>query len=151
MAALNRRNPDLSDLVGLNWSCWVDRVNVLSSDDMHIYGHCPAQDDFCLVVCSHCGQVVKPQAFEKHCERRHGPLTKMCGQSLSLAPQQRPHPDWSPSNLSSSRERQKGARCHEGGRLSSAVLPVHQHKPTKAQKEAVRYCLRLPKKTNKCI
>ncbi|XP_026188531.1 ataxin-7-like protein 2b isoform X2 [Mastacembelus armatus] len=161
MAALNRRNPDLSDLVGLNWSCWVDRVNVLSSDagsdvedsskyvrigsetmtlrkeDMHIYGHCPAQDDFCLVVCSHCGQVVKPQAFEKHCERRHGPLTKMCGQSLSLAPQQRPHPDWSPSNLSSSRERQKGARCHEGGRLSSAVLPVHQHKPTKAQKEAV--------------
>lgn len=32
MAALDRRNPNLDDFVGLNWSCWVDRVNVLSSD-----------------------------------------------------------------------------------------------------------------------
>ncbi|KAM9350952.1 ataxin-7-like protein 2b [Symphorus nematophorus] len=161
MAALDRRNPNLDDFVGLNWSCWVDRVNILPSDagsnvedsskygrnctetmtlrkeDMHIYGHCPAHDEIYLVVCSHCGQVVKPQAFEKHCERRHGPLTKICGQSSTLAPQQHPRPGRPASNLSSSRERQKDGRCHEASALSSAAVPVHQHRPTKAQREAV--------------
>ncbi|XP_071332106.1 ataxin-7-like protein 2b isoform X1 [Trachinotus anak] len=161
MAALNRRNPHLDDFVGLNWSCWVDRVNILPSDagsnvednsmcggnrsetmtlrkeDMHIYGHCPAHDDFFLVVCSHCGQVVKPEAFEKHCVRRHGSLTKMCGQSSMLAPQQRPWPGRPPSNLPSSRERQKDGRHHEDGTPSSAVLPGHKHRPSKAQRETV--------------
>ncbi|KAM7402560.1 hypothetical protein PAMP_017788 [Pampus punctatissimus] len=33
---------------------------------MPIFGQCPAQDDFYLVMCSHCGQVVKPQAFQAH-------------------------------------------------------------------------------------
>ncbi|XP_030277752.1 ataxin-7-like protein 2b isoform X1 [Sparus aurata] len=161
MAALDRRNPNLDDFVGLNWSCWVDRVNISSSDagshaegsskcerggpetmtlrreDMHIYGHCPAHDEIYLVVCSHCGQVVKPQAFEKHCERRHGLLTKMCSQSSTLAPQQRPRPGRPLSNLSPARERQKDGRCHEASGSSSAVLPVHQHRPNKAQREAV--------------
>lgn len=109
---------------------------------MHIYGRCPAKDDFFLVVCNHCSQVVKPQAFEKHCEWRHGPLTKMCGQSSTLAPQQRPRPGRPTSNLSSSRERQKSARCHRGAVQSSAALPVYQHKTAKSQ-EAVRYCLLL--------
>ncbi|TNN82923.1 Ataxin-7 [Liparis tanakae] len=48
----------------------------LKKEDMHTFGRCPAHDEISLVVCSHCGHVVKPQAFEKHCERRHGPLTK---------------------------------------------------------------------------
>ncbi|KAG8002733.1 Ataxin-7-like protein 2 [Nibea albiflora] len=186
MAALDRRNPNLDDFVGLNWSCWVDRVNILPSDagskaedssrygrncsetmtlrkegevknpgfiqhlqevyftsslvssaDMHIYGYCPAHDELYLVVCSHCGEVVKPQAFEKHCERRHGPATKMCGQSSTLAPQQRPRPGLPLSNMSSSRERQKEGRCHEASAPPSAALPVRQHRPNKAQKEAV--------------
>lgn len=107
---------------------------------MHTFGHCPAHDEIYLVVCSHCGQVVKPQAFEKHCERRHGPLTKMCVQSSALAPQQRPRPARPSSNHSSSRERQKDGRCHEASVPSSAASPVHQHRPSKAQKEAVRYC-----------
>uniref|UniRef100_A0A8C5WU54 Ataxin 7 like 2 n=1 Tax=Laticauda laticaudata TaxID=8630 RepID=A0A8C5WU54_LATLA len=51
----------------------------LIKEDMSIFGHCPAHDEFYLVVCNHCGQVVKPQAFQKHCERRHGPLGKLCG------------------------------------------------------------------------
>lgn len=34
--------------------------------DMPIFGQYPAQDDFFLVMCSHCGQVVKPQAFQAH-------------------------------------------------------------------------------------
>nr|XP_046253148.1 ataxin-7-like protein 2b isoform X2 [Scatophagus argus] len=157
MAALDRRNPNLDEFIGLNWSCWVDRVNILPSDavdtskygrncsetmtlrkeDMHIYGHCPAHDEIYLVVCNHCGQIVKPQAFEKHCELRHGPLTKICGQSSSFAPQQRPRPGRPLSNLSSSRERQKDSRRHDAGAPSSAALPVRQHRSAKAQKEAV--------------
>lgn len=43
----------------------VIRASVIA--DMSIFGHCPAHDDFYLVVCNHCSQVVKPQAFQKHC------------------------------------------------------------------------------------
>ncbi|XP_044077619.1 ataxin-7 isoform X2 [Siniperca chuatsi] len=43
---------------------------------MPIFGQCPAQDDFYLVMCSHCGQVVKPQAFQAHYERRHSSASK---------------------------------------------------------------------------
>lgn len=32
MAAMDLRNPNLDDFVGLSWSCWVDRVNVLRLD-----------------------------------------------------------------------------------------------------------------------
>uniref|UniRef100_A0A8C8BC24 Uncharacterized protein n=1 Tax=Otus sunia TaxID=257818 RepID=A0A8C8BC24_9STRI len=39
----------------------------LIKEDMNIFGHCPAHDEFYLVVCNHCSQVVKPQAFQKHC------------------------------------------------------------------------------------
>lgn len=121
----------------------LQHLHLVSSADMHIYGHCPAHDEIYLVVCSHCGQVVKPQAFEKHCERRHGPLAlRMCGQPSTLAPQQRPRPGRSPSSLSS-RDRQKDSRCHEASVPSSAASPVLQHRPTKAQKEALRYCIGL--------
>ncbi|KAK5863463.1 hypothetical protein PBY51_000492 [Eleginops maclovinus] len=161
MAALDRRNPNLDDFVGLNWNCWVDRANILPSDagsyvedsskngrnrydtmtlrreDMHTFGHCPAHDEMYLVVCSHCGQVVKPQAFEKHCERRHGPLSKMCGQTP--APQQRPRSVRPSSNHSRSKEWQKDGRGHEVSAPSSAAQPAHQHRPSKAQKEAVSF------------
>ncbi|XP_053281206.1 ataxin-7-like protein 2b [Pleuronectes platessa] len=129
MAASSRRHPNLDDCLGLNWSRWADMVDVsppdagsnaednshcgrnpsdimtLRKEDMHIYGHCPASDDFYLVMCSHCGQVVKPGAFEKHCERRHG-------------------------------ERQKDGGLHEDGAPSSAALPVHPLRPSKAKREA---------------
>lgn len=39
--------------------------------DMPIFGQCPAQDDFYLVMCSHCSQVVKPQAFQAHYGKCH--------------------------------------------------------------------------------
>uniref|UniRef100_M3XKZ8 Ataxin 7 like 1 n=3 Tax=Latimeria chalumnae TaxID=7897 RepID=M3XKZ8_LATCH len=48
----------------------------LNKEDMHLFGHCPAHDDFYLVVCSVCNQVVKPQVFQSHCERRHGSMCK---------------------------------------------------------------------------
>lgn len=34
---------------------------------MHLFGHYPAHDDFYLVVCNICNQVVKPQVFQSHC------------------------------------------------------------------------------------
>lgn len=133
----------------MHHSMYVNKLHFeFSSTDMHIYGRCPAHDDFFLVVCSQCRQVVKPQAFEKHCEWRHGSLTKMCGPSSTLALQQRPRPGRPASNLPSSRVRQKNGRCHEDNAQSSAALPVHQDKSAKSQ-EAVRYCLRVfTKKVN---
>ncbi|XP_060913086.1 ataxin-7-like protein 2b isoform X1 [Labrus mixtus] len=155
MAALDRRNLNLDDFVGLNWSCWVDGVNIsppdagcntegyskywrtrsdtmtLMKEDMHIYGHCPARDEIFLVVCSHCGQVVKPQAFEGHCERRHSPLPKMCGRSSSLPARQTPHPGRPSLNLSISKEEPNDVRSHEDSAASSAALPVHQHRSIK--------------------
>ncbi|KAB5536818.1 hypothetical protein PHYPO_G00111700 [Pangasianodon hypophthalmus] len=116
MAALERRVPCLDDFVGQSWSVWAERINLTASDgsdgddcskngkkttetmtlrkeDMSIFGHYPGHDDFYLVVCSHCSQVVKPQAFEKHCERRHGSVGKLYAHLRSTPPagQQRSH------------------------------------------------------------
>lgn len=44
--------------------------------DMPIFGQCPAQDDFYLVMCSHCSEVVKPQAFQAHYGKCHAPRKK---------------------------------------------------------------------------
>ncbi|KAI1893175.1 hypothetical protein AGOR_G00141200 [Albula goreensis] len=112
MAALDRRIPSLDDFVGQSWSTWVNRVGVfvlegcdveecsrhgkskvetisLRKEDMGLFGLCPAQDEFYLVVCRHCGLVLKPPALERHCERRHGPLGK---QYSRLHPSPRPCP-----------------------------------------------------------
>ncbi|KAJ8372822.1 hypothetical protein AAFF_G00276770 [Aldrovandia affinis] len=90
MAALERRVPSLDDFAGQSWSSWIDGAGVfvsegcdveesskngrrkvetmtLRKEDMSVFGHCPAHDEFYLVVCGRCGQVVKPQALEKHC------------------------------------------------------------------------------------
>ncbi|KAI2661674.1 Ataxin-7-like protein 2 [Labeo rohita] len=108
MAALDRRISIL-DFVGQSWAAWIDKANLSTSDgssleecgknvkkrmetmtlkkeDMSIYGHCPAHDDFFLVVCSHCGQVVKPQAFEKHCERHHGLFSEIYDTPFNCSP-----------------------------------------------------------------
>lgn len=34
--------------------------------DMAWFGLCPSRDEFYLVVCEHCKQVVKPQALKSH-------------------------------------------------------------------------------------
>ncbi|KAL7837134.1 hypothetical protein SRHO_G00268450 [Serrasalmus rhombeus] len=117
MAALDRRVPCLDDFVGQSWSVWAERTSLTAPDgsdgedcskngkkttetmtlrkeDMSIFGHYPGHDDFYLVVCSHCGQVVKPQAFEKHYERRHGSVGKLYAHMRATPPaaQQRTHP-----------------------------------------------------------
>ncbi|XP_069797991.1 ataxin-7-like protein 1 [Narcine bancroftii] len=101
MAASERRLPSPEAFVGQSWSSWIERAEALQlsdgtesedcgkdvrkkietmrliREDMPIFGHCPAYDEFFLVVCNQCGQVVKPQAFQMHCERRHGSLNKL--------------------------------------------------------------------------
>ncbi|XP_062842692.1 ataxin-7 [Trichomycterus rosablanca] len=96
-------------MLGQTWSCWVDAVKLHAADgaetedvfkecgrnreamrlcreDMPIFGQCPAQDDFYLVMCSHCSQVVKPQAFQAHYERRHSSVNKPLSSYPSSTP-----------------------------------------------------------------
>ncbi|XP_063094185.1 ataxin-7-like protein 1 isoform X11 [Cavia porcellus] len=105
MATLDRKVPSPEAFLGKPWSSWIDAAKLhcsdnvdleeagkeggksrevmrLNKEDMHLFGHSPAHDDFYLVVCSACNQVVKPQVFQSHCERRHG---SMCGPSPSPA------------------------------------------------------------------
>uniref|UniRef100_A0A672QI09 Ataxin 7-like 2a n=1 Tax=Sinocyclocheilus grahami TaxID=75366 RepID=A0A672QI09_SINGR len=114
MAAPERRVPGLDDFVGQSWSAWTERATLTASEgsngdeyskngktttetmtlrkeDMSIFGNFPGHDDFYLVVCGHCSQVVKPQAFEKHCERRHGPLGKLYAHLRSTPPPPQQH------------------------------------------------------------
>ncbi|KAB5536849.1 hypothetical protein PHYPO_G00112040 [Pangasianodon hypophthalmus] len=111
MAAIGERAASLPSpevMLGQAWSCWVDAVKLHATDgiepeesfkecgrnreamrlcreDMPIFGQCPAQDDFYLVICSHCSQVVKPQAFQAHYERRHSSINKPASSYSSSA------------------------------------------------------------------
>ncbi|XP_033612570.1 ataxin-7-like protein 1 isoform X4 [Fukomys damarensis] len=99
MATLDRKVPSPEAFLGKPWSSWIDAAKLHCSDnlncaettqyhiqedgsgatsvpDMHLFGHYPAHDDFYLVVCSACNQVVKPQVFQSHCERRHGSVCR---------------------------------------------------------------------------
>ncbi|NWV09496.1 AT7L2 protein, partial [Ptilonorhynchus violaceus] len=84
----------------------------LIKEDMDIFGHCPAHDEFYLVVCNHCSQVVKPQAFQKHCERRHGPLSKLYARAAAchVAVNGQPVPGGTPGAAKALREKHPGAR-----------------------------------------
>ncbi|KAM6928225.1 ataxin-7-like protein 2a [Xenentodon cancila] len=169
MAALDRRVPSLDDFVGQSWTAWADWAGVtaadgpdgddcnkngkkaaeamsLSKDDMSIFGLYPGHDDFYLVVCSHCGQVVKPQAFEKHCERRHGPMSKLYGRLRSPTPApplQRHHQGHSPSqgtnaaSASSWEGRGQGAGQLRAAPASPSTPPQYRH--SKSSKDGVRH------------
>ncbi|XP_062071723.1 ataxin-7-like protein 1 isoform X3 [Lepus europaeus] len=76
MATLDRKVPSPEAFLGKPWSSWIDAAKLHCSDNMHLFGHYPAHDDFYLVVCSACNQVVKPQVFQSHCERRHGSMCR---------------------------------------------------------------------------
>lgn len=169
MAALERRVPSLDDFVGQSWSAWAERAGVTASEghdvedcnkngrkaaeamslrkeDMSIFGHYPGQDDFYLVVCSHCGQVVKPQAFEKHCERRHGQLAKLYARLRSPPPaqQQRPRHSHSPSSAHGTSAasstwdgRGQGLGPPRAAPPSPSTPPQYRH--SKTGKEGVRH------------
>ncbi len=114
--------------------------------DMSIFGLYPGHDDFYLVVCSHCGQVVKPQAFEKHCERRHGSLAKLYARLRSPTPapqpQPKPHHGHSPSHGTNTASASSWeSRGQGGGQLrvappSPSTPPQYRH--SKNSKDGVR-------------
>ncbi|XP_040926708.1 ataxin-7-like protein 2a isoform X2 [Betta splendens] len=145
MAALDRRVPSLDDFVGQSWTAWAEWAGVSAADDMSIFGLYPGHDDFYLVVCSHCSQVVKPQAFEKHCERRHGPLAKLYARLRSPTPapqpQQRSHHSHSPShgtNAASSWEsRGQGIGQLRAAPPSPSTPPQYKH--SKSSKDGLRH------------
>ncbi|KAM7402790.1 hypothetical protein PAMP_018001 [Pampus punctatissimus] len=172
MAALDRRVPSLDDFVGQSWTSWAEWAGVTAADgpdvddcskngkkaaeamslckeDMSIFGLYPGHDDFYLVVCSHCGQVVKPQAFEKHCERRHGPLAKLYARLRSPTPapqpQQRQHHGHSPSHgtnaasASSWEGRGQGVGSLRATPPSPSTPPQYRH--SKNSKDGVRHSL----------
>uniref|UniRef100_A0A8C8RQH8 Ataxin-7-like protein 1 n=1 Tax=Pelusios castaneus TaxID=367368 RepID=A0A8C8RQH8_9SAUR len=95
MAALERPVPSPEAFLGQPWAAWVREaapphahcvdleetgkeggksreVMRLNKEDMHLFGHYPAHDDFYLVVCNICNQVVKPQVFQSHCGKSQG-------------------------------------------------------------------------------
>ncbi|XP_060222888.1 ataxin-7-like protein 1 isoform X1 [Meriones unguiculatus] len=108
MATLHRKVPSPEAFLGKPWSSWIDAAKLhcsdnvdleeagkeggksrevmrLNKEDMHLFGHYPAHDDFYLVVCSACNQVVKPQVFQSHCERRHSSMCRPCPSPASPA------------------------------------------------------------------
>lgn len=85
MATLARQIPSPDTFLCQPWSSFVSAVQLSfvdnSSDtqpscpseaskngkeDMRTYSQFPAQEDFCLVVCHVCNQVVTPQGILKH-------------------------------------------------------------------------------------
>ncbi len=112
-----------------------------ASIDMSTFGHYPGHDDFYLVVCGHCSQVVKPQAFEKHCERRHGSLGKLYAHLRSTPPppqQQRPrHGHTPPSHGASSwSARNQNVGLPRASPQSPSTPPQFRH--SKPPKDGVR-------------
>uniref|UniRef100_A0ABI0P384 Ataxin 7 like 1 n=1 Tax=Bos taurus TaxID=9913 RepID=A0ABI0P384_BOVIN len=108
-----------------SWTSGLRRLPAFSTrpseelPDMHLFGHYPAHDDFYLVVCSACNQVVKPQVFQSHCERRHG---SMCRPS--------PSPASPPSNSRTSLVQVKTKTCLSGHNSASS-----SSKPFKTPKD----------------
>nr|XP_005609116.2 ataxin-7-like protein 1 isoform X4 [Equus caballus] len=142
MATLDRKVPSPEAFLGKPWSSWIDAAKLhcsdnvdleeagkeggksrevmrLNKEDMHLFGHYPAHDDFYLVVCSACHQVVKPQVFQSHCERRHG---SMCRPS--------PSPASPPSNSRTSLVQVKTKACLSGHNSASSIS-----KPFKTPKD----------------
>ncbi|XP_014392424.1 PREDICTED: ataxin-7-like protein 1 isoform X4 [Myotis brandtii] len=142
MATLDRKVPSPEAFLGKPWSSWIDAAKLhcsdnvdleeagkeggksrevmrLNKEDMHLFGHYPAHDDFYLVVCSACNQVVKPQVFQSHCERRHG---SMCRPS--------PSPASPPSNSRTSLAQVKTKACLSGHNSASSTS-----KPFKTPKD----------------
>uniref|UniRef100_A0A674ITE5 Ataxin 7 like 2 n=2 Tax=Terrapene triunguis TaxID=2587831 RepID=A0A674ITE5_9SAUR len=164
MAAVDRRLPSLDDFAGQSWSAWVERAGppaepagseveesskngskkvdamTLIKEDMSIFGHCPAHDEFYLVVCNHCSQVVKPQAFQKHCERRHGPLSKLYARAQVSANAQKCHAVNGQPPACGGHGSAKASREKSQSSRSRAQHPPER--PDKAQKDNL--CLFMP-------
>uniref|UniRef100_A0AAZ3RLS7 Uncharacterized protein n=1 Tax=Oncorhynchus tshawytscha TaxID=74940 RepID=A0AAZ3RLS7_ONCTS len=66
MATLDRQLPNPDTFLCKPWSTFISAAKLHYSDKMHVFGQFPNQEDFCLVVCNVCNQVVKPQGILTH-------------------------------------------------------------------------------------
>uniref|UniRef100_A0A3Q4AFU5 Ataxin 7 like 1 n=1 Tax=Mola mola TaxID=94237 RepID=A0A3Q4AFU5_MOLML len=66
MATLDGQIPSVDTFLFKPWSSFVSAAKLRPVDDMICYSHFPALDDFCLVVCHVCNQVVTPQGILTH-------------------------------------------------------------------------------------
>ncbi|CAB3988869.1 Hypothetical predicted protein [Paramuricea clavata] len=46
-------------------------ATLLPRNEMYLFGHCPAHDNFTLVNCNECGKILKMSLFTRHCELYH--------------------------------------------------------------------------------
>ncbi|XP_028398035.1 ataxin-7-like isoform X2 [Dendronephthya gigantea] len=61
-----------SDSEGGNNNVLQERhATLLPRNEMQLYGHCPAHDNFSLVTCNECGKILKTLLFTRHCEIYH--------------------------------------------------------------------------------
>ncbi|XP_030631949.1 ataxin-7-like protein 1 [Chanos chanos] len=95
MATLDRQLLSLDTFLSKPWSVFIDAAKLhhthnffienhgkqllnsgegtkLNKEDMHLYGQFPTHEDFSLVICNVCNQVVKPQGLLTHYQKRHG-------------------------------------------------------------------------------
>ncbi|MBN3313849.1 AT7L1 protein, partial [Atractosteus spatula] len=149
MATLDRKLPSPDAFLCKPWSTFIDAAKLhcsdnvdleetgkevgkgrevmrLNKEDMHLFGHYPAHDEFFLVVCNICNQVVKPQVFQTHCglmshllprERRHGSVFKPS-----------PSPASSPCNSRSSLAQMKPKVCVTHNSVNSNSKPFRMPK-----------------------
>uniref|UniRef100_A0A8C7URQ5 Ataxin-7-like protein 1 n=1 Tax=Oncorhynchus mykiss TaxID=8022 RepID=A0A8C7URQ5_ONCMY len=66
MATLIRQLPNPDTFLCKPWSTFISAAKLHYSDKMHVFGQFPNQEDFCLVVCHVCNQVVKAQGILTH-------------------------------------------------------------------------------------
>ncbi|XP_035535244.1 ataxin-7-like protein 1 isoform X1 [Morone saxatilis] len=124
MATLDRQIPSLDTFLCEPWSSFVSAAKLrfvdnadssldnsdrelccpgeevkLGEEEMLVYSQFPALEDFCLVVCHVCNQVVTPQGILAHYEKRHvspipsrSPLVAMKPKAPAVAPAVAPSP-----------------------------------------------------------
>ncbi|XP_036977533.1 ataxin-7-like protein 1 isoform X2 [Acanthopagrus latus] len=122
MATLDRQTPSVDTFLCEPWSSFVSAAKLrfvdnadsssdnsdrelyrlggavkLSKEDMFVYSQFPALEDFCLVVCHVCDQVVTPQGILTHYEKRHvspvpsrSPVVPMKPKAPAVAPAMAP-------------------------------------------------------------
>ncbi|KAK6488065.1 ataxin-7-like protein 1 isoform X2 [Huso huso] len=140
MATLDRKLPTIDALLYKPWSTFIDAAKLHCSDnidleeigkecgkgrevvrlnreDMFIFGHSPAHDEFYLVVCNICNQLLKPQIFQSHCEQRHSSRCKLS-----------PSPASAPFNSRTSVVQMKPKTCIGHNTFSSNSKPLRMPK-----------------------
>uniref|UniRef100_H2ZKN1 SCA7 domain-containing protein n=1 Tax=Ciona savignyi TaxID=51511 RepID=H2ZKN1_CIOSA len=134
--------PELDLFAGHSWTDWQNAVESdtagnesspesvstrhgkevakLKRQDLGLFGYCPAKDNFYVVVCSHCGFPVKPQAFNYHIEKHHKDKGKVKGFNEPYKTTTKPR--FEPSN---------------DANITTDTFPVHRVSPARHKQSEV--------------